>query len=272
MVGSTSLPGHPTDNSVVERWFRTFKLQYLEHPQTKKSFVLSDVVPTTKKLQKLVDDKVHFLNTECQFEYNHGMTCIEHIAAYDHYTKNTQQNEEKLEPTIITAAITNIEPQADDEQIVRAFRNGIRHNLPPNKLYGELSAAQNAEYMKQQIAVVTDHVVDLKTEQSDKFAIMEYKLDQIQTHLKKKPRVKRNPDEQRDRISFTMFHHMLYSQKPPNVHKLSWSRFRIACVILYFTGLRANEVAYTTKEMIDSLINNKKGQFFQSKVNKLRVC
>lgn len=62
------------------------------------------------------------------------------------------------------------------------------------------------------------------------------------------------------------------TRKPKGAQRLSWSRFKIACVILFFTGLRASEAVYTTREMIDSLIQHKRCQYYQPKGNTFRVC
>lgn len=58
-------------------------------------------------------------------------------------------------------------------------------------------------------------------------------------------------------------------QKPKNIHFLNWCRFKVAAVILLFTGLRANEVTCLTKQMCDDLINHKICAFYQRQTNKV---
>jgi site-specific recombinase XerD len=55
------------------------------------------------------------------------------------------------------------------------------------------------------------------------------------------------------------------------MQKLTWSRFRVACVLMFFTGLRVSEVAYTPQEIINDLKQVGRCQFYQSKVNSMRT-
>lgn len=40
----------------------------------------------------------------------------------------------------------------------------------------------------------------------------------------------------------------------------------------FFAGLRAGKIVYTTEEIINSLMFNKRCEFYQSKVNSMRTC
>ena len=90
--------------------------------------------------------------------------------------------------------------------------------------------------------------------------------------LQKKSKIKHKPRPVRDSMTNTVFNAIMNSEKPKNVQGLTWHRFKITVVILYFTGLRVNEVAYTTKNTIDLLKTNLKCEFYQKKVNASRVC
>ena len=39
-------------------------------------------------------------------------------------------------------------------------------------------------------------------------------------------------------------------EKPKRFHILSWGRFQLTCTILYYSGLRINEIARITPEMM----------------------
>lgn len=114
--------------------------------------------------------------------------------------------------------------------------------------------------------------MELKTDTKIQLNVMENKLKTIVDTLNKPKKKKVKPLPLRDGITDTIFAEIMRTRKPKGAQRLSWSRFRIACVILFFTGLKAGEVAYTTRDMIESLRKNKRCQYYQPKVNSMRTC
>jgi len=68
-----------------------------------------------------------------------------------------------------------------------------------------------------------------------------------------------------------MLETIMHASKPKACHKLSWARFQVTAVLLFFTGLRVNELALFSKEMILEILDQGKITFYQAKVNKYRT-
>lgn len=96
-------------------------------------------------------------------------------------------------------------------------------------------------------------------------------VEMIFAHTKPKPKKKHIKQPQRDAVSFSIFETIQKSKKPKNIQHLTWSRFKIATTILFFTGLRVSESAYVTKNMLDTLIKKGKCQIYKSKVDSYRT-
>jgi integrase len=128
------------------------------------------------------------------------------------------------------------------------------------------------QYLQTTTGNTYNEIVDFRNENKISFSILEDKLDKIAKQLMKTQKKKPKPAQLRDAITDTIFAEIMHTKRPKGTQRLTWCRFRIACVILFFTGLRASEAAYTTNKMIDSLIKNKRCQFYQSKVNSMRIC
>lgn len=269
LIGSTSRPGVPTDNAVVERWNNTLKNQYHSYdlkPDATKPF--PDFVSSTQKLQTIVNKKVNYLNSTARYKYNQGLSSNEFQDLY--YQK--QKNNTLVPLAFDNAAVSNIEPKSDDERMILAFRTGIRENLSISDTFKDFSTQQKLQLIENTGQLSLNAINDLQASQDFKLSVIEKKINTIADAVVKKKKKKPVPAKKRDIIDFTIFQQIINQSKPRNTHYLTWSRFRIACVLLFFTGLRVGEVAYTTETMINSLIKYGKCEFYQPKVNKSRIC
>ena len=55
--------------------------------------------------------------------------------------------------------------------------------------------------------------------------------------------------------------------RPKGAQKKPWGRFKIACAVLFFSGLRLNEVAFIKEKDILELVEHHKLQVYQAKVD-----
>jgi len=97
------------------------------------------------------------------------------------------------------------------------------------------------------------------------------RLEEIDNNTKPRKRKTNKAQILRDPVPNSMLEDILKNDKPKASHQLTWSRFQLASVILFFSGLRINEIACINKEMIQSIIDNSHMDFYQSKVNKYRT-
>lgn len=105
-----------------------------------------------------------------------------------------------------------------------------------------------------------------------------YKMDEALERLEEidnntKPR-KRKPNKAqilRDPVPNSMLEDIVKNDKPKGYHQLTWFRFQLTSVILFFSGPRINEITCINKEMIQSIIDNSHMDFYQSKVKKYRT-
>ena len=93
---------------------------------------------------------------------------------------------------------------------------------------------------------------------------------QILDIVKPKPKKKSKGIRPRDPLEMSIFDAIMSSPKPKRAHAKSWGRFKITCSILFFGGLRLNEVAALGPSEIEEILEHKKISIYQKKVNKFR--
>ena len=96
-------------------------------------------------------------------------------------------------------------------------------------------------------------------------------LKEIKNYTKPKKRKTNKAQILRDPVPNTMLDDIIKSHKPKGAHGTTWARFQLTSVLLFFSGLRINEIACIKKEMIQSIIDQGQMDFYQSKVNKYRT-
>ena len=95
-------------------------------------------------------------------------------------------------------------------------------------------------------------------------------ISSINKKLQKPIKMKHLPTKRREALSQELFNKILLSSKPKHFNHLNFSRFRIGLTILYFSGLRVNEIRLLTLSEINQLKETRQCDFYQSKVNKNR--
>lgn len=94
---------------------------------------------------------------------------------------------------------------------------------------------------------------------------------EIKQHVKPKLKISHKAQIARDPLSETVYEAILNAERPAGANKLNWARFKVTSTVLFYTGLRINEVRLMTKEMLDDLCTKQKCSFYQTKVKKHRA-
>lgn len=227
-------------------------------------------ISITQKLQTLIDKKVDYLNSSCH-KYNGGLSG-------NQFEKNALQLYSKTPRVslVYNAENSQIKPKPDHKQIVDAQRKQIKEMSLNSDVFGEFSATQKLHLLENITINTYQETVDIGNtldnfvqETKTTLSIIEHKVDQVVAPKQKKIKIK--PLKRRDVITNSIFAQIINDKKPLEMQKLIWLRFRVACVLMFFTGLRVSEVAYTTQEMINNLKQVARYQFYQSKVNSIRT-
>lgn len=93
------------------------------------------------------------------------------------------------------------------------------------------------------------------------------KLYVIEENTRKQGKVKHKPQIERDPVTDIIFIKIISNPKPKNAYHICWARFKVATSVLFFTGLRVNQVAFMTQEMVQDFFIDGACNFYQSKVN-----
>ena len=94
--------------------------------------------------------------------------------------------------------------------------------------------------------------------------------NKLNEKLTPKKKVRARAQALREPIPHKMLLDILEAERPHGVHTLTWARFKLTCTIFYFSGIRINEVARITVEMVEAIILESKFCFYQPKVNTYR--
>lgn len=137
----------------------------------------------------------------------------------------------------------------------------------PNNIVLTTVATSTQESVE--VAVATD-LIDLRDEfnsQVDKRSI------RIKPEFKQqtKKTIKHQPQIQRDPFEGSIYTQFMLEERPKRCNKLNWARLRVGSTLLFYTGMRANDISLTTKETLLELAATGKSQFFESKTNQSRM-
>lgn len=98
------------------------------------------------------------------------------------------------------------------------------------------------------------------------------KIDNLEQKLESKRRkVQHRHLPIREPAKETIYHYLMSLKKPKNYTYFAWSRNRISITLLFFLGLRANELINFSKKMLNDGITYGKVQIFQSKKGQYKV-
>lgn len=128
----------------------------------------------------------------------------------------------------------------------------------------QLSPAQQVQYLTE---IAKETLID----NSEKIEENQLLLKEIREAVRPKKKKKHKKLPERDAIPFSIYERIQNSKKPKHMQHLSWSRFKIATTILFFTGIRVSESASITKEQIDVLLDKGECQIYQSKVDSYKT-
>lgn len=109
--------------------------------------------------------------------------------------------------------------------------------------------------MKKVVGAVFSHI-------NSRFNLVEKKIDDSKTEIiekienKKQPKPKRSKMVERDFIDFQFYESLMSQERKPREHFLSYSQFRVAVTLLFFTGARCNEIRNITEKQIYELLQH----------------
>lgn len=115
--------------------------------------------------------------------------------------------------------------------------------------------------------ITTQHMVEQNAGQLQSIG---EKVDKVLETVTPKKRVTNKAQLLRDPVQKTMVDTIMHAPKPKACHSLTWARFQLTTVLLFFTGLRISEVACVNEDMINEILKYGTITFYQKKVNKQR--
>lgn len=249
LIGSQTCGGHPQGNAVVERINRTFKNQG-KHL----GIVIPQTVKQTRDLQNIRDKRRLLMNKDFLSKKNHGLTANEMGDKLD-------QNKAIL-PEILLTHNTFFDPPHNALTEIKKYRKVVRFAGILNH-----NPAQNQIDQIQGMGIATQNlVVDL----SDRGDVWEQKMDTILEHVTPKPKRSHKAQILKDPVPKTVLEEIINDPKPKGSHEKTWALFQLACAVMFFTGLRINEVVGFDTDTFKELFETDKITIYQSKVNKHR--
>jgi integrase len=117
---------------------------------------------------------------------------------------------------------------------------------------------------------ILSEVTELRQENRIIYHDVKKDLEEIKQAVVKKPKEKRGAKPLRDLSTKDIFFYMLSLSKNKGEKLICYSRFRIAIVIFWYTGLRVNEIRTFTRKDIETLRDDGLLQVYQPKVNKYK--
>jgi len=194
------------------------------------------------------------MNSTALYTKNNGLTVDE----FTEQLKNTNL----IEPEIVLARNCKMFPETAAVTKIQQFRKNVRFHQP----YQPLDTSQ--QLFKMQLTNMTiQHIVE---GHSSKFDQLTERIDKVIGYVEPKKRVTNKTLILRDPVPKTLLEKIMKASKPKGCHQATWALFQYISVLLFFTGLRAIEVASINKKIIEDILENGTLTSFQSKVNKFR--
>lgn len=247
LIGSHSAAATPNHNAVVERMHRTFKNQTQQYPVPK-------IVTHTRDLQRFVDKKTYFLNNEFIHKRNIGNTAIE--------LSTKQETSAIVEPEVILHRRERVQPFSPNYEMMLVYRKAL----------SELTISKHAaETIAELLVYSIERNENTHQEMLNEVVNLAGSIEEIRQNTATKPKISHQAQIARDPLSATVYEAILNEQRPAGANRLNWSRFKVASTVLFYTGLRINEICYMTPKMMDDLCTKQKCSFYQSKVKKERA-
>jgi hypothetical protein len=171
------------------------------------------------------------MNTESRPGKDLGMTPVE----FEERLKTSTV----VEPDIL---LTSNDPRFPDFgalENLNQYRHQVRYDSKdiPGPVKQQLDDIQFSADIGREIASSTSYKIDQALE----------RLEKIDNNTKPKQRKTNKAQILRDPEPNSMLEDILKADKPKGAHQLTWARFQLASVILFFSGLRINEIACIRK-------------------------
>lgn len=122
-----------------------------------------------------------------------------------------------------------------------------------------------------EIGSVNNNLNLIRTENLEQFTSIKNDLNELKDGLlKKREKPMKKSKPLRDAIQKDCFFQMVYKPILRCEHKLAYSRFRISIILLFYSGLRLNEIKNLTKKDLFEIMKTLELQIYQSKVNRYK--
>lgn len=126
------------------------------------------------------------------------------------------------------------------------------------------------EVIHQAVNSLKREVTQLRQEGRSQYFDLKQDTVEIKKAVVPVPKTKQIKKPLRAAATTDVYYHLMNLNRLKNERRLSYSRFRVAITLLWFTGLRINEIRKFTEKEISALINDGTLQVYQPKVNTYR--
>ncbi len=253
VVGTTSIPGHPEHNSVVERVIETLKNSLNSEDEGLKQYKLSESVTTKQQCETFMNRKVKFYNDHHKGVYNSKLAAKE---KEDKFART-----ELVQPEIILTQKEDIVPYSKHYSEIKTFHKNLAYEDTTIKLQNK--GIEQKLDKQQQILFGIGNVL---SNQNESLECLHEKVDTITPKkiIKHKKQIERAP------MPHSIMEEIIADPKPYKVPRICWQRFQLASLLLFYTGMRVNEVAYFTLTIIKQLMEVGETEIFQTKTSAIR--
>ena len=126
------------------------------------------------------------------------------------------------------------------------------------------------EKFQQGVNSLVGEISQLRRENRSQYSDLKQDTETIKHAVVKQPKAKRIQKPLRAAATLDVYYHLMNLPQQKKERILSYSRFRVAITLLWFTGLRINEIRNLNQKEIQALIDDGALQVYQPKVNKHR--
>ena len=266
IIGSMTDGGRPDQNAVIERFHHTNKNQFKDILES-----WPNTVKYTRDLQIIVDRNTRAFNDKAR--------CIKNYGFPPSQARNFLiKNQESAPKILIQPEKCNNLQLLDNEEHSIATTDISRFKF---LIYCKESRSMHSMDAKEYESIkrdkdIVDSLTTVRVNQGLIIDTQDYhnklledvtlrqdeQIDytkQILDIVKPKPKKKSKGIRPRDPLEMSIFDAIMSSPKPKRAHAKSWGRFKITCSILFFGGLRLNEVAALGPSEIEE-ITEKEGK------------
>ena len=247
LIGSMSNVATPTDNAVVERSFRTLKSQLNE------AKTLDDKYKSLYYAEIAIKERIRYYNET-------------HKSRALHFTTRTESRQKLIE--------TNVEPPKirlhwkNNDRIDKEI-TGFKQKVIIN------GSSSRADILTERI-LNTNEVVERLEEKANVAESVLYSLHEQMLEIKdqlskKSPKKKRIQQPLRQPANETIYDYLMEKERPTRYNRFAWSRNRIAITLLFYLGLRVNEVVSFSGQMVEDGLKFGKIQVLQPKTSQYKV-